>query len=158
MKTYFTGRSVCPACFPSWTQPNSVSVNASDRPWTESNLKFPHSKRAGASVAYGAYVAMEVEENIGNKSLSLLSLWNYSSMLFSTQAAKWKSCSPEDRTEHNIVFLKVSELQAEAQFWPFGFVLCRSHGLVFHLGKEYICYLPRAWTEGRAQICRLLFL
>lgn len=120
--------------------------------------KFPHSKRAGASVAYGAYVAMEVEANIGNKSLSFLSLWNYSSMLFSTQVAKCKSCSLKDRTEHNTLFLKVSELQAEAQLWPLGFVLCRSHGLVFHLGKEYICYLPGAGTEGRAQICRLLIL
>lgn len=118
MTTCFTKGSVYPACIPSWTQSNSVSVNTSDRPGTESNLNFPHSKRSGASAAHEAYVGLEVEKKIDKRSLSFLSLWNYSSMLFPTQAAKWKSYSLKDRTWHNILFIKVSELQAEAQFWP----------------------------------------
>ena len=72
-----------------------------------------------------------------------------SSALFSTQVAKWKSYSLKHGTKQNILFTKVSELQAEAQFWPLGFVFSRSHALVFHLGEGIYLLFALAGTEGR---------
>lgn len=85
-KTCFTDGSIFQFVSPAGHS-LTLSINISYTPWTGSNLNFPHNKRTGASVAYEAYLGMELEEKVGNQSL-FYPLWNYNSMLFSTQAAR----------------------------------------------------------------------